>query len=113
MFRSFATIILSILIFGCASQPSGYIDVNQLGVDAARCIVNSAEILDDGISPADTITVGIMSKCQQEIDAYDYARLPRGSSVYAVTVWNNRHIGWNRQITSIVLESRAKKRSGL
>jgi hypothetical protein len=51
-----------------------------------------------------------MSDCQAQIDDYDKVRLGDKGGVYGQTVWANRHIGWSRQITSIVLKSRAEKR---
>jgi hypothetical protein len=84
----------------------------KLGVVVAECLLDNAAALDDGISPADTVAVGVISKCQSVIDAYDKVRLPSGAgiNVYATTVWNNRHIGWMRQTTSIVLETRVSKK---
>ena len=105
-------IFLVFILSACATERNQNKEANnQLGVIAAKCIVDSARTLDDGISPADTVAIGIMSKCQKEIDAYDEVRLPSGAgfNIYATTVWNNRHIGWGRQITSIVLETRAEK----
>ena len=51
-----------------------------------------------------------MSDCQAQIDDCDKVRLGDKGGVYGQTVWANRHIGWSRQITSIVLKSRAEKR---
>ena len=110
MKRTLLLLSTAFLASGCAS--SDPVELNRLGTDATRCIVSAARTIDDGISPADTIAIGVMSKCQAEIDAYDEVRLPsgRGFNVYATAAWNNRNIGWMRQITSIVLEERAKKR---
>lgn len=106
--------LIAMLVTGCATdRVQDKTNLNLLGTTAAKCIVDAAKVLDDGISPADTVAIGVMSKCQNEIDAYDNVRLPAGAgyNVYATTVWNNRHTGWSRQITSIVLESRAAKKS--
>lgn len=97
------------LMFAGCSAPDPAIK-NQLGTIAASCILKSARTLDDGISPADTVAIGVMSDCQAQIDDYDKVRLGDKGGVYGQTVWANRHIGWSRQITSIVLKSRAEKR---
>ncbi len=99
---------LYLIFAGCSAPDLGI--KNQLGTIAASCILKSAKTLDDGISPADTVAIGVMSDCQAQIDDYDNARLGGTSGVYGQTVWANRHIGWSRQITSIVLKSRAEKR---
>ena len=97
------------LMFAGCSLPDPAIK-NQLGTIAASCILKSAKTLDDGISPADTVAIGVMSDCQSQINDYDEVRLGGKSGVFGQTVWANRHIGWSRQITAIVLKSRAEKR---
>jgi hypothetical protein len=107
-------VLLSILVSACATDTAENNEtMKRLGTNAAKCILDMAKTIDDGISPADTVAVGVMSKCKNEIDAYDEVRLPAGAgfNIYATTVWNNRHTGWNSQITSIVLETRAAKKN--
>ncbi len=107
-------VLIVLFVSGCATdRVQDKSNMNLLGANAAKCIVDASKVLDDGISPADTVAIGVMSKCQNEIDAYDNVRLPAGAgfNVYATAVWNNRNIGWSKQITSIVLESRAAKKS--
>jgi|LauGreDrversion4_2_1035121.scaffolds.fasta_scaffold408685_2 hypothetical protein len=112
MIKLISIISAALVLSACASSEEKIIDKNRLGTVAAKCILDASKSLDDGISPADTVALGVMSKCQNEIDAYDVARLPSGVgiNVYATTAWNNRNIGWTKQITSIVLETRAKNR---
>jgi hypothetical protein len=97
------------LIFAGCSTPDPAIK-NQLGTVAASCILKFATTLDDGISPADTVAIGVMSRCQTEINAYDEARLPQRDTAYGSGAWAGRNIGWIKQITSMVLEARAKRR---
>jgi hypothetical protein len=104
------TVILmfAAVIVGCATPTEE--DRSKLAVKAAACIQNFARKLDDRISPADTIAVGVMSKCQAEINAFDEVRLPNIATAYGSGAWAGRNIGWMKQITSIVLEARAERR---
>ena len=106
------TLILAFLLTlgGCGVSSE---TKNQLGNAAGACIVSASKILDDGISPADTVAYGVMSRCQRQIDAYDEARLPpgRGFNTFANAAWDNRNAGWIKQITAVVLQERAIKRS--
>lgn len=106
--RFAGTLIFSIFIAGCATPTNE--DTHKLGASAAICIQTNARKLDDQISPADTIAVGVMSKCQAEINAFDEVRLPSRSTYFGSGAWAGRNIGWMRQITSIVLETRAERR---
>jgi hypothetical protein len=106
--RFFFFLTSAALVTGCAVQSKE--DTFQLGVNAAGCIQRNARQLDDRISPADTIAIGIMSKCQREIDAYDEARLPSRATAYGSGAWAGRGVGWMRQITSIVLQTRTDSR---
>lgn len=99
---------LYLLLSGCAGPDPAV--KNQLGTIAASCILKSAKSLDDGISPADTVAIGVMSDCQSQINAYDEVRLGSQAGIYGQTAWANRHIGWARQITAIVLKTRAENR---
>ncbi len=102
------TLLSTMLLFGCADTETK----NRLGNAAANCIVSAARTMDDGVSPANTVAYGVMSRCQRQIDAYDSVRLPsgRGFNVHANAAWDNRHIGWMSQITAVVLEQRASNR---
>ncbi len=109
------SVLFPLAVLGCATgaQKTPSADdpeLKRLGVDAASCILSSAKQLDDQISPADTIAVGVMSKCQSEINAYDTARLPSTNTAFGNAAWAARNTGWMRQITSIVLETRAAAR---
>ena len=97
-----------IALSGCVSTETK----NRLGDEAAACIISAAKTMDDGISPANTVAYGIMSRCQQQIDAYDQARLPsgRGFNVYANAAWDGRNAGWMKQITAVVLQERASRK---
>jgi hypothetical protein len=101
-------VTLAAFAAGCA-VPSKE-DAYQLGVNAASCIQRNARQLDDRISPADTIAIGIMSRCQEEINAYDQVRLPNRATAFGSGAWAGRSVGWMRQITSIVLQTRAESR---
>ena len=100
-------LILLAVIAGCATPTEE--ETNKLGVSAATCIRNYARKLDDRISPADTIAVGVMSKCQAEINAFDEVRLPSRATAFGSGAWAGRNIGWIKQITGIVLEARAER----
>jgi hypothetical protein len=99
--------LLLALVAGCATPTEE--EINKLGASAANCVQNYARKLDDRISPADTISVGVMSKCQDEINAFDEVRLPSKATAYGSGAWAGRNIGWLKQITSIVLEARAER----
>ncbi len=101
-------LMLAAVIAGCATPTKE--DTNKLGVSAAACIQNYARKLDDRISPADIIAIGVMSKCQAEINAFDEVRLPSRATAFGSGAWAGRNIGWTRQITSIVLETRVERR---
>jgi len=83
---------------------------NALGVSAAQCLLNAINKNDDGISPADTVAIGLISSCQSEIDAYDEARVPNRYSTFGETFWAHRMKGWMKQATTLVLQSRADKK---
>jgi hypothetical protein len=83
---------------------------NALGVEAARCLLTAVEKNDDGISPADTVALGLISSCQAQIDAYDNARVPDKSTHFGAAFWANRMNGWIKKATAIVLQSRVEKR---
>ena len=102
------SIFVCFLFVGCAAPDPAV--KNQLGMIATSCIVKSARALDDGISPADIVAIGVISDCQAQIDDYDEARVAKKATIFSETFWANRHIGWSRQITAIVLKSRAEKR---
>jgi hypothetical protein len=106
-FRLSINLILLTVIAGCATPTEE--ETKKLGVSAATCIQNYARKLDDRISPADTIAVGVMSKCQAEINAFDEVRLPSQATAFGSGAWSGRNIGWMKQITSMVLEARAER----
>jgi hypothetical protein len=115
VFKLALSMVLPLTISGCApvvrqSNSANDPELKRLGVSAASCILSSAKQLDDQISPADTIAVGVMSKCQSEINAYDTARLPSTNTAFGNAAWAARNTGWMRQITGIVLETRAAVR---
>jgi hypothetical protein len=83
---------------------------NTLGVVAAKCLLDAVEKNDDGIGPADTVAVGLISSCQKEIDAYDEARVPEKYTYFGEAFWANRMTGWMKQSTTFVLQARVGKR---
>jgi hypothetical protein len=106
-FQFAINLLLLAVVVGCATPTEE--ETNKLAASAATCIQNYARKLDDRISPADTIAVGVMSKCQEEINAFDEVRLPSKATAYGSGAWAGRNIGWMKQITSIVLEARAER----
>lgn len=115
VFKLLFSMALLLTISGCTpavrqSSSADDPELKRLGVSAASCILNNAKQLDDQISPADTIALGVMSKCQPEINAYDTARLPSTNTAFGNAAWAARNTGWMRQITGIVLETRVAAR---
>ncbi len=106
--KKISSVIVCVVFMGCATITPE--QKNTLGVEAARCLLTAVEKNDDGISPADTVALGLISSCQVQIDAYDNARVPEKFTYFGATFWANRMNGWIKQVTAIVLQSRVEKR---
>jgi hypothetical protein len=101
---------ISLLLVGCATVTNE--EKHALGVATAKCLISASKRLDDGISPADTVAVGVISECQRQIDQYDEARVPdKGFTTFAQAFWANRMTGWIKQTTAIVLKQRVENKN--
>ncbi len=96
-------------IGGCAQSPrysssevsDGLSRVNQ-------CLAKYAQALDDKISPADTVAVGVAAACRGEIDSYDNMRVPNNGTHFSNSFYANRHQGWHKSAVLAVLMARKK-----
>lgn len=94
---------------GCATTyTANEIDVAKNAV--AQCMVKEARALDDMISPADSIAIGVAAACQKEIDIYDNMRVQGAGSIYRESFYRNRHIGWQKAAVMSVLTERRERR---
>lgn len=83
-------------------------------LDAAKsrvtqCLVKQARALDDRISPADSVAIGVVAACQGEIDVYDKMRVQGAGTLFTNTFYKNRHIGWHKTGVMTVLNNRANR----
>jgi hypothetical protein len=109
MQRILITTILLILVglSGCSIYPSysqSQIDEGLLKV--TQCLARQAKFLDDKISPADSVAIGVAAACKKEIDIYDNMRVPNNGTIFANSFYANRHQGWHKSAVMAVLVSR-------
>ena len=73
---------------------------------ATQCLARQAKFLDDKISPADSIAIGVAAACKKEIDSYDNMRVPNNGTAFSNGFYTNRHQGWHKSAVLAVLVSR-------
>ena len=92
---------------GCVTSPSYTQD--QLDVALKKvtiCLARQAKELDDKISPADSVAIGVAAACKSDIDIYDNMRVPNDGTYFANSFYLNRHIGWHKSAVMAVLLAR-------
>ena len=98
---------LPFLLSACSLTPS----YSQSQIDeglrlATQCLARQAKLLDDKISPADSVAIGVTAACKREIDTYDNMRVPNNGTAFSNGFYANRHQGWHKSAVLAVLVSR-------
>ena len=79
MQRILITTILLILVglSGCSIYPSySQSQIEEGLLKVTQCLARHAKFLDDKISPADSVAIGVAAACKKEIDIYDNMHYP-------------------------------------
>jgi hypothetical protein len=108
------TIFAALLLAGCAAQRPQLTEQqrDQVNHDFVACLHAAANKLDDGISPASTVALGLRSLCNRELNAVGDAIIARaGGSLYAANVYQQRYEDeiFMREATTAVLIERANR----